>query len=55
MKTHRVNSPNGEIHFILKESQSYEHGANLKASEIAKIKKITRKEAEKPLILLREE
>jgi hypothetical protein len=55
VKTHRVNSPNGEIHFILKESQSYEHGANLKASEIAKIKKITRKEAEKPLILLREE
>ena len=55
MKAHRVDSPNGEIHFILKDSQSYERNANPKNSEIAEIKRITRKEAEKPLMLLREE
>ena len=55
MKAYRVDSPNGEIHFVLKDSQSYERSANLKDTEIAEIKRITRKEAEKPLILLREE
>jgi hypothetical protein len=55
LKAYRVDSPNGEIHFVLKESQSSEHTSNLKDSEIAEIKRITRKEAEKPLILLREE
>jgi hypothetical protein len=55
VKAHRVDSPNGEIHFILKDSQSYERNANPKNGEIAEIKRITRKEAEKPLILLREE
>ena len=55
LKAHRVDSPNGEIHFILKDSQSYERRANSKDAEIAEIKRITRKEAEKPLILLREE
>jgi hypothetical protein len=55
LKAHRIDSPNGEIHFVLKESHSYERGANLKDSEITEIKRITRKEAEKPLILLREE
>ena len=55
VKAHRVDSPNGEIHFILKDPQSDERNANLKDAEIAEIKRITRKEAEKPLILLREE
>ena len=55
MKAYRVDSPNGEIHFVLKDAQSSEHTSNLKDSEIAEIKRITRKEAEKPLILLREE
>jgi hypothetical protein len=55
LKAYRVDSPNGEIHFVLKDAQSSEHTSNLKDSEIAEIKRITRKEAEKPLILLREE
>jgi hypothetical protein len=55
LKVHRVDSPNGEIHFVLKDSQSYERNAKIKDTEIAEIKRITRKEAEKPLILLREE
>jgi hypothetical protein len=55
VKAHRVDSPNGEIHFILKDSQSFERSANPKNGEIAEIKRITRKEAEKPLFLLREE
>jgi hypothetical protein len=55
LKAYRVDSPNGEIHFVLKESQSFEHSENFKDSEIAEIKRITRKEAAKPLILFREE
>ena len=55
MKAHRVDSPNGEIHFILKDLQSYESNANPKNGEIEEIKRITRKEAEKPLILLLKE
>ena len=55
MKAQRVESSNGEIHFVLKEPQDSEYTSNLKDSEIAEIKRITRKEAEKPLILMREE
>jgi hypothetical protein len=55
LKAQRVDSSNGEIHFVLEDSQSYEHTSNLKDSEIAEIKRTTRKEAEKPLMLMREE
>jgi hypothetical protein len=50
-----VDSANGEIHFILEESQPSEHSEYLKDSDLIEIKRISRKEAAKPLILFREE
>jgi len=54
-KANRVDSCNGEIHFILEELQLTEHSGYLKNPDLAEIKRISRKEAAKPLILFREE
>jgi hypothetical protein len=51
----KVNSANGEIHFILEEPQASEHTERFKDYDVVEIKKVTRKEAVKPLVLLREE
>jgi hypothetical protein len=51
----RVDSPDGEIHFVLEETQPSEHSERFKDSDAAEIKKISRKEATKPLVLFREE
>jgi len=51
----RVYSPNGEIHFILREYRADESFKNRKDFDEAKVKKIMKKEASKPLLLLREE
>jgi hypothetical protein len=51
----RVDSSDGEVHFILEEfvhTVLYEY---FKDSDIAEIKRISRKEAPKPLLLFREE
>ena len=55
-KVNRVDSSNGEIHFIiLEELQPTEHSDYLKNPDLAEIKRISRKEAAKPLILFRKE
>jgi hypothetical protein len=46
----RKRSPNGEIHFILPET-----GKTAETFEWAEIKRIMKKEASKPLLLLRAE
>jgi hypothetical protein len=51
----RVYSQNGEIHFILREYRADESFKNRKDFDEAKVKKIMKKEASKPLLLLREE
>jgi len=55
-KVHRVDSPNGEIHLVIDENSVSE---NSKCSEcftdVDEIKKVSKKEASKPLVLLREE
>lgn len=51
----KVDSSDGEIHFILEEFLHFEHSEYFKGSDVAEIKKISRKEAIKPLILFREE
>jgi len=51
----KVDSPNGEIHFILEETQASEHSERFKDYDVVEIKKISRKEAAKPLVLFREE
>jgi hypothetical protein len=55
LKAYRVVSPNGEVHFVLKEVANSEHSEDFLDYKLAEIKQITRKEAAKPLILFREE
>jgi hypothetical protein len=55
LKARKVNSPNGEVHFILEEPPASEHSERFKDYDVDKIKKVLIKEAAKPLILLREE
>jgi hypothetical protein len=54
LRARKVDSTNGEVHFILQDSQSSEHSERFKDYEVFEIKKVTRKEATKPLLLLRE-
>ena len=51
----RVDSSDGEIHFILEEFVHTELSEYYKDFDIAEIKRISRKEAPKPLLLFREE
>jgi len=51
----RVDSPDGEIHFVLEEPRASEYSECFKDSDVAEIKNISRKEAAKPLVLFREE
>jgi hypothetical protein len=53
LRVHRVDSPDGEIHLVIEENQVSENSECF--TEVAEIKKASRKEAEKPLALLREE
>jgi len=53
LKVHRVDSPDGEIHLIIKETQAFENSECF--ADVAAIKKVTREEASKPLVLLRKE
>jgi len=55
VRTCRVYSVAGETHFILEEPQTSEHSKCFKNHDQDEIKKISRKEANKPLILFREE
>jgi hypothetical protein len=55
LRARRVDSANGEIHFILEEAQASEHSERFEEYEAAEIKKISRKEANKSLVLFREE
>ena len=55
LRAYNVDSPNGEIHFVLEETQASEHSKCFKYYDEAEIKKISRKEATKPLVLFREE
>jgi len=51
----RKRSSNGEIHLILQESRFDENSRNSEYLDEAEIRKIMRKEASKPLLILREE
>jgi hypothetical protein len=55
LRVSRVDSSDGEIHFILEEFLHIEHSEYFKDSDMAEIKRISRKEAPKPLLLFREE
>ena len=55
LKAQRVDSANGEIHFILRETQTSERSDRFKDYDVAEIRKISKKEATKLLVLFREE
>jgi hypothetical protein len=55
LKACRVDSTNGEIHFVLEESPTSVHCKTFKNYEATEIKRISKKEAAKPLVLFREE
>ena len=50
-----MDKPNGEIHFILEDPPSPELSDCFKDSDLVEIKRLCRKEAEKTLLLIREE
>jgi hypothetical protein len=51
----RFDSSDGEIHFIMEEFLQIELSESFKDSDVAELKRISRKEAAKPLLLFREE
>jgi hypothetical protein len=55
MRVGRVDSSDGEIHIILEEFVHTEPSEYFIDFDIAKIKRISRKEESKPLLLFREE
>ncbi len=55
LRVSRVDSSDGEIHFILEEFLHIERSEYFKDSDMAEIKRISRKEAAKLLALVREE
>ena len=53
LRVHRVDSANGEIHLIIEENHGSENCECF--ADVVEIKKISRKEATKPLVLFRKE
>ena len=53
LRVHRVDSADGEMHLVIEENHGSENCECL--VDVVEIKKISRKEADKPLVLLREE
>jgi hypothetical protein len=53
LKVFRVDSPDGEIHLVIKETRTSENSECF--VNIDEIKKAMKKEAAKPLVLFREE
>jgi hypothetical protein len=53
LRVYRVDSPDGETHLVIDEPQASEHFECF--ADVAEIKKVSRKEAAKPLVLFREE
>jgi len=55
LRARRVDSHDGEIHFVIEEQQVSENSKYFKDYDMTKIKEISRKEATKPIVLFREE
>lgn len=53
LKVFRVDSPDGEIHLVIEETQVSENSECF--VDMAEIKKVTKKKASKSLLLFREE
>ena len=55
LRVRRVDLSDGDMHFVLDESVPPEDSEYFKDSDVAELKRISRKEATKPLVLFREE
>jgi hypothetical protein len=55
LRVRRVDLSDGDIHFILDESVPPEDSEYFRDSGVAELKRISREEATKPLVLYREE
>ena len=53
LEAFRVDSPDGEIHIIINKTQTSENSECL--VDMAELKKVSKKEASKPLVLFRKE
>jgi len=51
----RVNSSNGELHYVLDESAVFEPSKRVQSLSEAEVKQITKREASKPLFIARQE
>ena len=51
----RVDTCNGEIHFIVEENMNAECSEHFEDSDLDEIKIVSKREADKPLVLLRNE
>lgn len=51
----RVDTCNGEIHFIVEENMNAECSEHFEDSDLDEIKIVSKREADKPLVLLRKE
>ena len=52
-RVYRVDSPDGEIHLVIEENKDSEKSECF--TDVAEIKKVSKNEAAKPLILFRKE
>lgn len=55
LRVRKVDLSDGDIHFILEESLPLEYSDYFRDSDVAELKRISKKEATKPLVLFREE
>jgi hypothetical protein len=53
LRVYRVDSPDGDIHLVIEENHVSEKSECF--TDVAEIKKVSKKEAAKPLVLFREE
>lgn len=55
LRVRRVDLSDGDMHFVLDESVPPEDSEYFRDSDVIELKRITREEAAKPLVLFREE
>jgi hypothetical protein len=55
LRVRRVDLSDGDLHFVLDESLPLEEYEYFRDSNVVELKRISREEAKKPLVLIREE
>ena len=55
LRVRKVDLSDGDLHFVLDESLPLDESEYFRDSNVAELKRISREEARKPLVLIREE